>query len=160
MTISVPVSTVPAAIAYLASAIQTQLATDSSPITVVIGEQATDIIDQDAVQIGEVRRLPDPMAMVGSGGQFFLEEKYDIEILVSSFTGSTDDDGTIANSLALTARAWQLAAYVETASRLDPSMGELVQRSYPSASASVGPENRSNGRVCEVALSVHVEATL
>lgn len=157
----IPVSTVPAAIAYLTEAIQAQIATDPLPIEVSVGQEGPDM-PPDIIVFGEVRRNPELMDLVGSGGQFFLQESYDLTLIASTWTGSGADSWDNTQQLALVQRAWQLVAYVETACRLDPSLGELVSLSYPSTSGSVNPEWTTDpvGMKCEVGLSVHVEATL
>lgn len=158
---NIPVSTVPAAIAYLAAAIKEQCKADSLPIMLTVGEPGMDM-PPDVIQIGEVHRNPEPYAMVGSGGQFSLEEKYDVALLTSTWTGDSQDGWDTSVQVGLTERAWQLAAYVENAVRLDPCLGGLVVLAYPSVGVSVGPEVSEDpiGLKCEVALSVHVEATL
>ena len=64
MSPSAPVSTVPAAIAYLMTAIQTQLSTDSLPILLSLGDPVQTYLPNDVVIIGEVRRVVDPDTFV------------------------------------------------------------------------------------------------
>lgn len=160
-----PVSTVPAAIAYLVGAIKAQIANDPLPIEISVGQEGADM-PPDIIVFGEVRREPGLLALVGSGGQYFLEEKYDLMLIASTWTGSGVDSWDSTQQLALVDRAWQLTAYVETASRLDPSMGQLVNLSNPSLSGSANPEvtydgeGNATGMKCEVGLSIHVEVTL
>lgn len=130
----VPVSTIPAAVAYLIPAVQTQLAEDPNVDSILVAladpGDGPDVPDE-IVFFGEVRSTVDPATFVGDGGQFWLEEHYEIECVASVFTGSLDNDGAYTIQLGQLQRAYQVAAYIETAVRLDPSLGELVQRAYP-----------------------------
>lgn len=148
-----PVSTVPAAIAYLMTAIQTQLSTDSLPILLSLGEPVQAYLPNDVVTIGEVRRVVDPQTFVGSGGNFWLHETYDVDIVCASWTGS-------AQTLVVMERAWQLNAYVETAIRNDPSLGALVNIAYPSGGTSLGPEWTGDpvGPRVEITNPIHIES--
>ena len=130
---TIPVSTVPQAIAYLLTAIQTQLSTDSLPIMLTLGDPTLTYLPNDIVKIAGVQRTVNPDTFVGSGGQFWLEEQYHIDIICASWTGS-------AETLVVTERVWQLNAYVEAAIRTDPSLGGLVNIAYPSGGTSPGPE--------------------
>ena len=152
MSPSAPVSTVPAAIAYLMTAIQTQLSTDSLPILLSLGDPVQTYLPNDVVIIGEVRRVVDPDTFVGSGGQFWLQEKYNVDIVSKSWTGS-------AETLVVMERAWQLNAYVETAIRNDPSLGGLVNIAYPSGGTSPGPEWTGDpvGPLVEITNPIYIE---
>ncbi len=162
---AIPVSSVPAAVAYLASAIEEQAAADALPIQIIVGDSGM-TPPNDAIQIGEIHREVEPLAMVGGGGTNWLYEKYSVAILASSWTGSGADDGGNAQQLALTARAWELVAYIETAVRLDPSLGGLDLSAFPTVSSSPGPEwtinqeGETTGMKCEVEALVHVETSI
>lgn len=159
-----PVSTVPTVIEYLVTAIQAQVAADpqASQILVHFGEPNLNM-PNDVIMVGEVRRTTDPETVIGSGGPNWLNEKYDIATLVSSWTGSADDDGASAISLAVNARAWQLQGYIETAVRNDPSLGDLVNVAYPNQTSSPGPEwtldekETPTGLRVEITSSIHVD---
>lgn len=148
-----PVSTVPAAITYLNTAIEAQTSTDALPILVAIGDDPTLYQPNDVILIGAVRRTPKVDTFIGSGGQFWLNEEYEIEIVVSSWSG--DNDGPASMN-----RAWQLVGYIEFAVRLDPSLGNLVNLAYPSLTESVGPffvSSPNEGMSTEVTVTVTVE---
>lgn len=132
---TIPVSSVPAVVAYLKSAIQAQLDTDptASSIGLYVGDNPTPDRPNDTLNIGSGSRRMAPGAFVGGGGTNWLEEGYDIAVTVRSWRGG--NTGTEA-----TQRAWQLVGYIETAVRLTPGLGGLVQIAYPIASDWEGPE--------------------
>ena len=149
---TIPVSTVPAAIAALTSQVNTQVATDASPIAVYYGEPPTDL-PNDVIQIGTtVRRTMRPREFIGSyQGQAFLES-YDISCLVSSWSGDADP-------VAITTRAYTLLGYLETAVRTDPSLGSTIIDAYPAGSDGGEPTwtDDPQGRLCEITATIHVE---
>lgn len=158
---TIPVSSVPAASAYLLTAIQQACAADPlyAGMLIELGE-ATSNKPPDIITIGEVRRTVEPRTLVGSGAQFWLNESYDITVDINTWVsvGDTDGSSTIASSL--NARAWQLVGYVETAVRTDPSFGGLVNEAYPHDVTSTGPiwaEPPASGLMVGVTLQVHVE---
>lgn len=158
---NIPVSTVPQAQAALLSAINEAALADSSPtdFLVCVGEPSTN--DPPAIiEIAKnVRRSVDPASFVGSGGAGFLEEKYDIDVVVSVAQEDTNVD---LDPLALSARTWQLVAYVESAIRQDPSLGDVVTVCYPRQATGGEVQWAANqiGAKCEVTVSVHCEATI
>lgn len=150
----IPASVVPAVLVYLQSAIGQQLDTDpaASTIGLYLGELPTTDLPNDVVAIGNVTRTVVPETFVGSGAQFWLNEKFTVAVTCSSWSG--DNDGTAAMS-----RAWELVGYVEMAVRLDPSLGGQVNRSYPSQSKSPGPQFTESpvGMGCAITESIFVE---
>ena len=149
---TIPVSTVPAAIAALTTQVSTQTATDSQPILVYYGDLTTDA-PNDIIQIGTtVRRQMRPREFIGSyQGQAFLET-YDIQCLVSAWSGSADP-------VAITQRAYTLLGYLETAVRTDPSLGSSIIDAYPAGSDGGEPvwTDDPQGRLCEITATIHVE---
>jgi len=150
---SIPVSTVPAALAGLQSLVATQVATDSkaSQIVLCLGEPGMDL-PSDIIQIGtNVRRSVRPQVFMGSFQAQALEEDYDIEVLVSSWSGDADP-------AAIVNRAYQLVAYVETAVRTDPTLAGVVLEAYPSSTNGGNAEWSGDpvGRLCEITVTVHV----
>lgn len=115
-------STVPAARAYLFSAVTTLAAGDS---TVQVnyapestGENASGTTQR--IVFDEVHVTPQISAMIGSGGTGWLEELYDLHITVGAFVG-----GDAGGSTSF-AQAAVLVNYVIAAVRNDPSLGGNV----------------------------------
>jgi hypothetical protein len=159
--VTIPVSTVPAAQAAIFEALAPYVVADadSQDILVCIGQPSTEI-PSAIIEIGkEIRRTAQPAAFVGSGGAGFIEESYDIDIVVS-VAGETvdtqDDPTTIAD------RAWQLVGYVEDAVRSDPSLGNVVQVAYPhdATGGEVVWAPNNVGRICEITVIIHAEALI
>ena len=123
---TIPVSTVPAAVAALTTQVATQVATDSQAGAILVcqGEVGADA-PNDIIQIAtNVRRSVKPEAFIGSYQSGSLQEDYTISCLVSSWSGDPDP-------VAITQRAYVLAAYIETAVRTDPSLGSSVLEAHP-----------------------------
>lgn len=155
---SIPTPSVPAAQAFILAGVQAQVATDpdATDVLVCIGDPSTDAPNGIISIASEVRRTVAPDTFVGGGGPHWLEEKYDISCVVSVAQETINVD---TDALAVTARAWQLIGYVETAVRSDPSLGGAVDEAYPSSStggAAVWSPNNV-GRICEITLLVHCE---
>lgn len=123
---SIPVSTVPTAIAALTSQIQTQVNTDPNPgsIQVFNGDEDMNRPNDRILVATNVRRTVTHREFIGSLQLGALEEAYTIDVLVSAYSG--DPDG-VANMN----RAWVLAGYVETAVRTDPTLGTTVLIARP-----------------------------
>lgn len=157
-----PVSTVPAAIAYLASAIQTQLNTDSDPadILLIIGEPSEDAPDV-FVQIvtGSLQRTVKQIAEIAGWHAGALGEEYDVNVVVSVAQATLDP---VNDPLALVQRAWQIVGYVETAVRLDLSLGKTVLVAKPRAASGGSPNWSENGvgRICEITVPIHCFAII
>jgi hypothetical protein len=158
---SIPVSTVPAVQSALLTAINAAALSDSAPsdFLVCIGEPSTNAPPAIIEIAKDVRRTVDPPQFVGSGGQGWLEEHYDIDVVVSVAQADTNVD---VDALALSERAWQLVGYVETAIRTDPSFGDIVQLAYPRevTGGEVTWAANDVGAVCELTIAVHVEAII
>lgn len=155
-----PVSTVPDAISYLVTAFQTQLSTDPNPsdITLFVGNDPGLIDTPDLIGITNVARNLDHFAMVGDGEDLAMYEKYSVYVRISSAQRAGTESAAAA---ALTARVWQLLAYLEYAVRLDPSLGGIVLTAWPGQTQGgltvVAPDN--NGWICEMTWKVDCEST-
>lgn len=157
----IPVSTVPSALAYLNTEIAAAYADDplaSQILVTFIDPGDGPDVPNDIIALGEVVRTVEPVSLVGSGGQGWLNEEYEIECTVSSWTGSGPEQGDNTIPLAMIARAWQLVAYVETAIRTDPSLGDLVNVAYPMAATApvVGWTEKPVGLAAEITFRIHV----
>ena len=146
-------STVPAALASLTTLVQAQTATDAiaSQILVCQGEVGMDA-PNDIIQIGtSIRRNLRPNTLLGSYASGSLEETYDIEVLVSTWSGDPDP-------IAITNRAFLLAEDVESAVRTDPSLGTSVLEAHPAGTTGGNAEWTSEpvGRLCELTVTISV----
>ena len=151
---SVPVSTVPLALAALLTQVNTQVATDSLASTIVVGygEPGMDL-PADVIEIGTnvIRRVVPEAFMGGYQMAGPLKEEYDIECLVSTWSGDAD-------AVAIVNRAYQLAGYIETAVRTDPSLGTNVLESHPGGTKGGGATWTTDpiGRLCELTVTISV----
>lgn len=137
---TIPTSSVPAVVEYLLTAIQSQAQNDAlyNNMVVRIGEPSMNF-PPDMIWISGTRRTEVPTTFIGSGGQYWLNEAYDVTVTISTWQGTGDaDDGSVL-AIQLTERLWQLVAYVETAVRADPSLGSLVNIAYPRDVNTEGP---------------------
>lgn len=153
---TIPISSVPAAQTAILTAIKAQISAQDDPTTasqvvVCLGEEPTLDEPADVIRTGEVRRPITVDTFIGSGGQDWLNEEYELDVVVSCWTG--DGDPT-----AIVARAWQLVGYVETAVRTDPSLGELVDMAYPSESTGGEPVWTSEpiGRQVDITVVIRI----
>ena len=162
---TIPVSTVPAAMAYLVASVQALAQTDpavmagTDEILVKLGDE-TKNRPPDVIEFGSVQRQVKWETFVGSGGQFALYETYEIDVEISSWIPYSDVNDDSAVALQVNNRAWQLVAYVETVIRTDPSLGNLVEIAYPrDSTASVPePDAKAAGLIVTIRLPIHVEA--
>lgn len=157
---TIPVSTVPAAQTYLLKAIQAQIT--PSTTMVCVGTPPADL-PTFIIQIGTgISRTVKRMATVGDGGQWFLEESYTIGIQISVAMETVATTVTTGPT-AVSQKAWELVAYVETAIRTTPSLGGLVLEARPGRSTGGKVEwgaGATPGRVCTITVPMHVEATI
>lgn len=117
---TIPSSSVPAAGAWLLAAITSTL--NDPTVTIAAGEPGDD--GNDSIYFGDVRRQVEVLAMVGSEGPNAFKETYEIDVMVSCWTG--DDDPA-----ALYARAASLADSVIAVVRTDPTLGGAVSGARP-----------------------------
>jgi hypothetical protein len=146
-------STVPAALAGLMALVKAQVATDplASKILVYYGEPGMDEPD-DIILIGKnVHRTVDPRVLLGGYGQGALQETYEIVCEASTWSGSEDP-------LAAITRAYELAAYIESAVRTDPTLGTSVLEAHPAGSSDGDPEWTADpvGRLCTLSVLIAV----
>jgi hypothetical protein len=158
---AIPTTSVPSALAYLLSATTEQVKFDAAASSILIGFTDPGFgpdVPNEFIQFGEVKRLETPTTFQGGGGQFWLNEVYDIACLVSVWTGSSDSDGATDVQVEQIARVWQLYSYVETAIRLDPSLGDLVDQANPQDTVQSVPEwtQEALGLLVEINFTVHV----
>ena len=158
---TIPVSTAPAAAAYLLTEITTAVATDPATILVKLGEPGRNRPD-DMILIGEVQRNVKEQSFVGSGGAGWLGEEYEQHITIGSWQANGDVYNESTQALQVNARAWQLIAYVEAVVRADPSLGGLVEVAYPMQTTSSGPTWTTDpvGLLVSVNLPIRIEATI
>ena len=165
---SYPLSTVPYTIQYLTTAFQTQLSTDPNPenITLFVGNDPGLLDTPDLVGIVNVSRNLEHFAMVGSGQNLAMYEKYSVYVKISSAMRAASQ---LEASSYLTTRVWQLLGYLEYAVRLDPSLdfsgppdnGGVMLTAWPGQTQGglivVAPD--MNGWLCEMTWKVDCEAT-
>ena len=162
---SIPVSTVPAAMNYLVASVQALANTDplvaagTAEILVKLGEEVQNR-PPDVIEFGSVSRRVNWETMVGSGGALALYEQYDIECEVSSWLPYSDAFDETTAALQVNNRAWVLASYLETTIRTDPSLGGIAEIAYPQSSNATKPEPDSlqSGLIVTISLPIHVES--
>lgn len=123
---SIPVSSAPAAKLALFNAIKANatIAADAT-IAVCYGPPSLgDLAHDDWIAVQGYHRTTSSLAMVAGGGQFWLQENYTIEVVVSVYRGG-DQAETVDE------RCAQLVACVENAVRTDPSLGGVVTEARP-----------------------------
>jgi hypothetical protein len=161
MTTTIPVSTVPAVIGYLATAIQAQLNADpdASDIVLSIGEPSQDMPDVYVEIASDVRRTVPKLAEVSGLYANSMAESYDLDIKVSVAQETVD---LLQDTLAIVQRCWQIVAYVETAIRLDLTLGNTVLTGKPSQTRGGEARWAPNGvaRICEVVVPINCFAIL
>lgn len=154
---NIPVSTVPSAISALLAQTQVQVDTDPSASTILLIEGQEGMDDRgDIIIVGtDVRRTVTWQNFIGTADLDALDEVYEIDSLVSCWTGDSDP-------VPLKVRAWQLVGYIETGVRTDPSLGGLVEVAQPAGTTGGGvvwseaTGNAPIGRLCEITVTVRV----
>lgn len=148
---TIPASTVPAAKAFLVTAITTAI--NDTSVLVSYDEPGTYQTD-DIVMVGRVDRQVERHAFVGSGGAQWLYEIYTIEVVVRAYRGG-DDAQTVFE------RACALADVVASAVRTDPTLGGVVLVANPSTAA-IEPDWDDNhlGRIATATIGVLCEAQI
>jgi hypothetical protein len=147
---SIPVSTVDAVRDYLVSSITAAIGDTS---VLVCYDSPGVYQPDDIVSVGDIVQTADIHAFVGSGGQHWLEEQYRIAVQISVFRGGDDASGTWKRSKAL-------SDIVDVLVRTDPTLGGLVQISWPSATkfeATVVGNHAGRSVTVTKELSVQVE---
>lgn len=122
-----PASSAPAVKAYLVALFQSVMDVDASAVDgqVLVSYNAPGNYETDnVIEVGKVSRTFAPLRLVGSGGQWWGNETYEIEVSISVIHGQLDPVG-------IEARVWHLVALCESAVRSDPSFGGLVIQANP-----------------------------
>jgi hypothetical protein len=152
---AIPVPTISQAITNLLTLINAQVATDAqaSQVLVVLGQEGADR-PNDIVNVAtDIRFHLIPEVLMGSFQQGALLEEFEIDVLVSSWSGDPDPATIVA-------RALTLVGYVTTAVRTDPTLGGVELEAYPSTvtgGEAVWTEAPA-GRLCEITVTVHCMA--
>jgi hypothetical protein len=118
---TIPASTVPTAVGYLFDHIVT--AVNDTAVLISYGPPGPNQPD-DLIVVGAVQRDIAPIQMVGSGQAGWLDERYDVEIVVSVYRGG-DASRTVME------RACALVDIVVAVVRTDPSLGGVVVVAHP-----------------------------
>jgi len=102
----------------------------------------------DIIAVGNVHRTTNPSHLVGSGGTGWLDETFQIQVLVEIYRGGDDEPGAFG-------RLCDVVDQVEAAVRADPSIGGLVLFAYPQqVSYESGWEADHKGRLATAVLSI------
>lgn len=141
---AIPISTIPAVKAYLLTTFTTAAATipppaaDETALMVQYGTPGRYMADE-YVLVGDVKRTVEQYAMVGSGGQWALQERYQVEWWVDVWRGG--DKAQYVEE-----RAWTIAASMEQAIRNDPTLGGNVLSAWPLVYDSVSDWDEQGAR--------------
>jgi hypothetical protein len=148
---TIPASTVPAAKLYLYTQI-TALINDAAVL--VAYDPPSTYQPDDIVMVGAVDRQVVPYQMVGSGGAGWLDETYQIEVVVSVFRGGD-------NARTAFERACTLADQVVYVVRSDPSLGGAVVVAHPEVSRyEPAWEEDHKGRLVTVTIPINCRARI
>jgi len=150
---TIPVSTVPAAKAWLFGQLTTNLtaATDAT-LGVTYGPSGVNNPD-DMVWLGDTQRQAVPWTMTGGlTVPQSMQETYDLTVNVNCYRSDAET---------VEARAWVLVAGIEDTVRTDPTFGGLLIKSYPNAAqAAVAWDEEFKGLLCSVAMTISCLASL
>jgi len=149
---TIPSSSVPAARRYLYEQLTAQLTPDpdfpKSQLRVVYDQPGTFQPD-DIVAIGRVTRQTSVSSMVGSGGAGWLEERYQVEVIIDVFRGGGDySQQTFDRAMALTDAVCAVV-------RADPTLGGAVLVARPASSTHESElDEEHKGRHCVATLEI------
>lgn len=149
---TIPASTVPAAKAWLFTAITAQI---NDPTVQVVYDEPGTYENDDIIMVGDVRRTPSPLSMVGTMGAYALQEDYEIDVVVSVYRGGD-------NAQTVYERACTLANTVEYVVRNDPTLGGAVPKAIPSVGdmpRTQWTENK-NGLIAEFRIPIRCLAVI
>lgn len=142
---TIPASSVPAARRYLFDQLTAQLTTDPDfpkAQLLVVYDQPGPFQPDDIVSVGKVTRQVAVSSMVGSGAAGWLEERYQVEVIVDVFRGG-------AYAQAAFERAVALIDAVCAVVRGDPSLGGAVLEARPASSTYESElDDEHKGRRC------------
>lgn len=149
------VSTIPAVKAYLVSAITgSSLVTGDPSIQVCYDDPEAGAQANDIISVGKVRQNLGVAAMVGGGGAGWLEERYQVEIVATSYDGGNDAQTAME-------RCCTIIAAVVDVIRADPSCGGRVIEARPTdAEYEIQWSEEGGGRFAVGALTVQVSAII
>lgn len=154
---TIPVSTAPAAKAWLVGQLQTAITAASGHTLQVLYDHITDAatVPDDAVFVGDItNRLLQPLAFVGGQGASAFTETYRIEVTIAVSRPNITSQG-------VDERAWALLADVETVTRTDPTFGGLLTTSKPVETGSnITTVSNGTGVKCTLAWAVECLAEL
>lgn len=149
---TVPASIVPDVKAYMFTALKARSEL-AAPVLVAYAIPAVEEFLNDTVCLGDFRGQYDPLAMVGSGGQFWLEETFELDLHVFSFFGLDDPKGVEQRALALAAVGCDVV-------RTDPEMGGLVTESRPTTYVAEDVfDDEQLGRHMHIVQTIRISAT-
>lgn len=126
---TIPASSIPAALEALVSVITSQAQSDPefSQILITLGKPgptgSTDVI----YITGDHHREVVPLGLIGNYGQGALYESYTLPVAVFTFANVAPE---LQASTVLT-RAYQLVAFVEDAVRSNPTLNGIVEEAVP-----------------------------
>jgi hypothetical protein len=148
---TIPSSSAPAARRFLFDQLTAQLTPDPAfpkSQLLVVYDSPGPFQPDDIVAVGKVHRQINPNSLVGSGGAGWLEESYQIEILIDVFRGGDYAQATFERAVALTDA-------VCAAVRSDPSLGGAVLSARPTTSTHDSEwDDEHKGRRCVSALEI------
>lgn len=150
---TIPASTVPAAVGYIYDHIVAGV-TDPD-VLVSYGPPGPNQPD-DIIAVGtDIGAEEVPYQMVSGGGAGWLDETYDINIVVSVFRGGDEPRAVLE-------RAYALADIVATVVRGDPSLGGAVVLAHPAgvAASTVGWDGDGKGRIVDLNITIRCRARL
>lgn len=142
----------PTAMLYLLN--QITAAVNDATVLVSYGPPGPNQPD-DIVAIGTAVTIETvPIQMVGSGGAGWLDERYDVEIVISVYRGGDNGRGVLE-------RAAALADLVVSVVRTDPSLGGAVVVAHPSVGSFVPSfDAEHKGRVVDATVNVSCHARI
>lgn len=153
-----PVSTVPAARAWLFTQLQSALTPDgadgSFELTYANNLDSTSRPD-DQVWLGSVTRASKNFAMVGNLGTYALDETYYLSLGIASYRAGDYPD-------VVDARAWALNSAIEAVVRADPTFGGLLVTSRPEQTTAedVDWDQDGKGRIAVLRPSIYCYAVI
>jgi hypothetical protein len=127
---TIPGSSIPAVRRYLFDQLTAQLTTDPAfpkAQLLVVYDQPGPFQPDDIVSIGKVSRQVAVSSLVGSGGAGWLEERFQVEVIVDVFRGGDYAQAAFERAVALVDAVCAVV-------RGDPSLGGCVLEARPAGS--------------------------
>lgn len=133
----------------------TQLSAAVPAGTEVFDAENTQPDREDWVLVGGARRTVGALAMVGNGGQFWRDERYQVDVTIETFTAGRNGFEDSYN------RAYALLETLESVVRQDPSLGGLVLQANPKSSSDTPTwDPTGQGAIVTITTSIEVYTTL